>query len=978
MSKQTQTNNHQPTSRDHDLDEFIGPNAGYVVELYERYQRDPASVPAPTRAWLEKLTPAEVQAAEEAPDLAVSEMTIDVIVGASSLARAVRAYGHLASHLDPLETEPPGDPSLELATYGLIDAELQRLPAHLVGGPVAAGAPNAAVALARLRQVYCGTTGYEFRHVQSHAERVWLRDVVELGRFREPHEPIDGPRVLRQLTAVEAFERFLHRTFPGQKRFSIEGLDMLVPMLQEFIGCAAEAGARSTWLGMAHRGRLSVLAHVLGKPSTELFAEFEHSRPDESISPSEREDRGWTGDVTYHLGARTAYQDGQPVAMLVSLAPNPSHLEYVNPVVQGMCRAAGERRNQAGAPTQNVDESVVVLIHGDAAFAAEGIVAEALNLSRLAGYQTGGTIHLIENNQVGFTTPPSAGRSTLYASDLAKGFEMPIVHVNADDPEACIAAMRLAHAYRQTFHKDFLIDLIGYRRWGHNEGEEPTFTQPLLYARIKNHPTVRARWADHLAARREITPAEAELWLREDTDRLQAAFSAKVHPEPPPLPAAEPAEEREDLTTAVSAEKLRRLNEQINRIPAGFHLNPKLARFVERRREALGPDGTVDWAHAEALAFASLLAQGVPVRLTGQDTARGTFSQRHLVLRDVETGASFTPLQELRDARASFAVVDTPLAEGAPLGFEYGYSIQAPEALVLWEAQFGDFVNVAQVLLDQFLVAGQAKWGQTSSLVLLLPHALEGQGPEHSSARPERFLQSAAQDDLQIANCTTAAQYFHLLRRQALLAHRQPRPLVVFTPKGLLRHPLAASRLADLAHGEFYPVLDDPAARGASDQVTRLVLCSGHVYVDLLASPLLASDRSAAIVRLEQLYPFPQRELAEIVESYPRLREVVWVQEEPANMGAWSFVAPRLVELLLEQLPLFYVGRTERASPAVGAHHVYTAEQQALIQAAFGELSAETTTLGIAARKEVRAHGSRHSRPTPGRVPGRSHRGAVA
>ena len=729
---------------------------------------------------------------------------------------------------------------------------------------------------------------------------------------------------------------------------------------------------------MAHRGRLSVLAHVLGKPWSELFAEFEHSRPDESISPSEREDHGWTGDVTYHLGARTAYQDGRPVAMLISLAPNPSHLEYVNPVVQGMCRAAGERRNQAGAPTQNVDESVVVLIHGDAAFAAEGIVAETLNLSRLAGYQTGGTIHLIENNQVGFTTPPSAGRSTLYASDLAKGFEMPIVHVNADDPEACIAAMRLAHAYRQTFHKDFLIDLIGYRRWGHNEGEEPTFTQPLLYARIKNHPTVRARWADHLAARREVTPAEAELWLREDTDRLQAAFSAKVQPALAPLPAAEPTEEREDRITAVSAEKLRRLNEQINRIPTGYHLNPKLARFVERRREALGPDGTVDWAHAEALAFASLLAQGVPVRLTGQDTARGTFSQRHLVLRDVETGASFTPLQALRDARASFAVVDTPLAEGAPLGFEYGYSIQAPEALVLWEAQFGDFVNVAQVLLDQFLVAGQAKWGQTSSLVLLLPHALEGQGPEHSSARPERFLQSAAQDDLQIANCTTAAQYFHLLRRQALLAHRQPRPLVVFTPKGLLRHPLAASRLADLAHGEFYPVLDDPAARGASDQVTRLVLCSGHVYVDLLASPLLASDRSAAIVRLEQLYPFPQRELAEIVESYPRLREVVWVQEEPANMGAWSFVAPRLVELVPEQLPLFYVGRTERASPAVGAHHVYTAEQQALIRAAFGELSAETTTLGITARKEVRAHGSRHSRPTPGRVPGRSHRGAVA
>jgi 2-oxoglutarate dehydrogenase E1 component len=930
------------------LAEAFGLNAGYVVEQYERYLRDPNSVDPRTQAWFQTLSPSEVLE-EAAPVEAVSELTIDLIVGAVRLARAIRAYGHLAARFDPLGSEPPGDPSLQLVTYGLTEEDLARLPAHVVGGPVAEGAPNAAVAIERLHKIYCDTTGYEFRHVQSAAERAWLQNAIETRRFDEPREGIDGPKVLRELTEVEAFEQFLHRTFPGQKRFSIEGMDVLVPMLFELIGCAAEEHVQSTWIGMAHRGRLSVLATVLGKPWSQIFAEVAHTRPSESISESERDDLGWSGDVTYHLGARAAFKEGREVAMTVGVAPNPSHLEFVDPVVEGMCRAADERRDVAGPPQRDADRSLVVLIHGDAAFLGEGVVAETLNLSRLPGYTVGGTLHIITNNQLGFTTPPASARSTLYASDLAKGFEIPIVHVDADDPRACIDAMRLAHAYRQVFHRDFLIDLVGYRRWGHNEGDEPTFTQPLLYQKIREHRTVRALWAERLATEGEVTVAEATAMLRDETAKLQAAYNAS-HAAAPRSSAAvkpPPRETTDEIITAVPAERLVRLNDQLNRVPSGFALNPKLTAWLERRRAALSENGTIDWAEAEALAFAALLAEGTPIRLTGQDVERGTFSQRHLVLHDAKNGEIWIPLQRLPDARASFAVHDSPLAEVAPLGFEYGYSIQARDALVLWEAQFGDFANVAQVLIDQFIASGYSKWGQAAGLVLLLPHALEGQGPEHSSARLERFLQLAAQQNYQIANCTTPAQYFHLLRRQAALLRRRPRPLVVFTPKSLLRHPLATSKLDDLAHGWFRPVLDDPAVRQRSEEITRLVLGSGHVYVNLIESPVREQAANVAIARIEQLYPFPTEQLEDLIAGYPRLREVVWAQEEPMNMGAWSFVAPRLASILRDRLPLLYVGRSERASPAVGAHHVYVAEQEALVGAAFQQANPAAAALGV-------------------------------
>jgi 2-oxoglutarate dehydrogenase E1 component len=622
-----------------------------------------------------------------------------------------------------------------------------------------------------------------------------------------------------------------------------------------------------------------------------------------------------------------------------------------------MTRASDERRDQPGPAQQDELASLAVLIHGDASFPGQGVVAETLNLSRLPGYRTGGTIHIIANNQLGFTTPPQHGRSTAYASDLAKGFEIPVIHVNADDPEACIAAIRLAHAYRERFRKDVLIDLIGYRRWGHNEGDEPAFTQPRLYARVAEHPTVRELWVAELVRRGLVTAEEAQAMLQEQIERLHAIRRAL--PQEPPDERAVASIGREaggpsgglghagaaaTIATAVPAEALRALNAQLLAWPEGFHLHPKLQRPFGRRRAALdvGADGgesSIDWGHAEALAFASILADGTPIRVTGQDVARGTFSQRHLVLHDVETGAEFIPLQALPTARASFEVWNSPLSEQAALGFEFGYSVQAPEALVLWEAQYGDFINAGQVLVDQFIASAQSKWGQLPSLVLLLPHGYEGQGPEHSSARPERFLQLAAEDNLRIANCTTAAQYFHLLRRQARLLALDPRPLIVFTPKSLLRHPLAASPLAALTEGRFQPVLDDPIARQAPEAVRRLVLCSGKVYVDLMASGKQTGPDgtapSVALVRVEELYPFPWPELADQLAAYPRLEEVVWLQEEPRNMGAWLYMAPRLRDLLAGSLPLVYVGRARRASPAEGAHAWHVQAQARLVEAAF-------------------------------------------
>ncbi len=937
--------------------EFSGLNLAYLAELYDRYRADPASVDQATRGFFERWGPPP-SAAPAVAVPTVPSIECDLLCGAKGLADAVRMYGHHAARLDPLGHEPPGDSALLPETHGLREEDLAALPASVVGGPVSQSAANALEAIGALRRIYQGTLGLEFEHISSSEEREWWIQAVESGRYAPPKDPIDGRRLLERLTQVEAFERFLQTAYPTQTRFSLEGLDMLVPMLDELIGEAAVAGTRSVMLGMAHRGRLNVLAHLLGKPYEQILAEFQgrYLRPD--IASSDASDPGWTGDVKYHLGAGKTVRGSREGEMSVSMVPNPSHLEFVDPVVEGMTRAASERRDRPGPAEVDETTALAVLIHGEAAFVGEGAVAETLNLSRLPGYRSGGTLHIIENNQLGFTTPPEMDRSTLFASDLAKGFEIPVVHLNADDPEACLVAVRLAHAYLERFHKDVVVDLIGYRRLGHNEGDEPSFTQPVMYRAISQHPTVRELWSREMERRGQLSAEEAQGLLRKATERLQEirrSLPKELPPdgEEPHLAGLEAggttgglghAGAAAEIETGVPIGRLRELNDQLLTLPDGFHLHPKLEPLYARRRAALAAEEgseqrRVDWGHAEALAFASLLAEGTPVRLTGQDTSRGTFSQRHLLLHDVETGDLYCALQRLPASRAAFDVWDSPLSESATMGFEFGYSVQARESLVLWEAQYGDFVNAAQTVIDSFIASARSKWGELESLVLLLPHGYEGQGPDHSSARLERFLQLAAEDDLRIANCTTSGQYFHILRRQAKLLTLDPRPLVLLTPKSLLRHPLAASPPEELAEGRFHPVIDDLDARQDPKSVRRLVLCSGKVYVDLLAarsSPEAGrGPGQAAIVRVEELYPFPAEEIERVVEGYPRLQEVVWVQEEPRNMGAWTYVAPRLRDLLGDRLPLLYVGRTRRASPAEGAYEWHRREQQRVVEDAF-------------------------------------------
>jgi 2-oxoglutarate dehydrogenase E1 component len=942
------------------LEDFYGPNAGYVLELYERYQLDPESVDPETRAFFEQWQPpSESEAGHPRSPKAATEYTVEEtekIVHVARLARMIREVGHLAANLDPLGSNPPGDPGLQLSTHQLHIKDLLSLPPNIVGGPLAEGSKNALEAIGKLRLAYCGSLGYEDDHIQIADERKWLRGNVESGAFFKGFDDEYKRRLLERLTEVEVFERYLHQTFVGQKRFSIEGTDMLIPMLDWIIVSAAKAEVHEVLIGMAHRGRLNVLAHVLGKPYSVILSEFMHTTAPgtrNSGADSGGGNLGWTGDVKYHKGAGYLYKG--PHEMPISLASNPSHLEFVDPVIIGRTRAAQERREKPGIPTQDSKLSGAILIHGDAAFPGQGIVAETLNLSQLPGYDVGGTIHIITNNQIGFTTTPREGRSTLYASDLAKGFEIPIVHVNADDPLACIAATRMAFGYCSTFHKDFLIDLVGYRRWGHNEGDEPSFTQPRMYQAIATHPTVRELWAREMVRERVVIPEEVEAMVKGVRDKLeQARGKAKTlvtdeahNTTVPPPGDARPVE------TAVPAKALIEINTALNTLPEHFTPNPKLERTLQKRRDALGKDGEIEWAHAEALAFATILADGTPIRMTGQDVERGTFSQRHLVLHDPTTGKPYTALHHIPQAKASFAIYNSPLSENAVLGFEYGYSRHARGTLVLWEAQFGDFANSAQVIIDQFVVAGHAKWRQTPTLVMLLPHGYEGQGAEHSSARLERFLQLCANDNLRVVNCTTSGQYFHVLRRQAMLLELAPRPLVVMSPKSLLRNPRAASTLADLSEGRFQPVLDDPRYSTEAKGVTRLVLCSGKVYVDLISHPDYAGADHVAALRVEELYPFPSLELKQAASRYPNVGEVIWLQEEPHNMGAWSFVEPRLQNLFGPEMPLRYVGRPESASPAEGSQDQHLAMQNYLLS---------TALAAVPARKERQRSELSHAR----------------
>jgi 2-oxoglutarate dehydrogenase E1 component len=942
-----------------------GLNSGYAALLLEQYLDNPSAVPEEWRDLFESEpeallrrqpglkrllelangdghatpvapppAPAPVETATPpaaAPPAAPDKELLGGIAASMALVKAIRMHGHLAAHLDPLGSEPPGDPALEPERLTpKLTPELQaRIPApllrlHVEGDTLADAYP-------RLLETYTGTIAYEIEHISDHEERVWLRQAIESGRYRRQLSSDERVRLLRRLSQVEGMERYLRRAFLGQKQFSVEGLDVMIPMLDEAIELAAAGGAHEVVIGMAHRGRLNVLAHVVGRPYEVILREFEGERTIEAVVSSEE---GGSGDVKYHLGAQGT-RSTQSGDITITLVSNPSHLEAVDPVVEGRARAEQtDRSSRQGYHDPSV--ALPILIHGDASFAGQGSVAETLNLQALAGYSTGGTLHLIANNQVGFTTDPESGRSTRYSSDLAKGFDIPIVHVNADDPEAALAAIRLALAYRRRFGHDVVVDLVGYRRHGHNEQDEAAYTQPILAAAIAEHATAREQFAARLVADGDLSQEQADELESEVATQLRSAHEALKEtfgrPEAPTRDDTHvPAATGDEVVTAVSASRLRSLNEQLLRVPDGFAPHPKLMRQLERRRETL-EDGGIDWGQAEALAFASLLVEGIPIRLTGQDTERGTFSHRHDVLHDVNTGGSFTPLQHLDDASASFEIYNSPLSEYACVGFEYGYSAAAPEALVLWEAQFGDFVNGAQIIIDQFIAAGLSKWRESTRLTLLLPHGYEGNGPEHSSARLERFLQLAAQENLRIANCTTSAQYFHLLRRQALDA--TARPLVVMTPKGLLRLKQASSTIEDLASGEFRPVLDDPAAD--RERVERLVLCQGKVYYDIAGHEERGNAPGVAVARLEQLYPFPGDRVRAVVSRYPNLRELVWTQEEPQNMGAWRALRHRLEETKPESIPLLYVGRPWRASPSEGYPTAHLREQDRIVRAALG------------------------------------------
>jgi 2-oxoglutarate dehydrogenase E1 component len=823
---------------------------------------------------------------------------------------------------------------------------MERIPASVMR--VAVPGKTFADALPELRDTYTGTIAYEVEHIAGHNRRVWLRENIESGAHREPLNAEQKRALLARLSQVEALEGYLHKAFLGKKQFSIEGLDMLVPMLDATIELCADSGAREAVLGMAHRGRLNVLAHTVGQPYGSILVEFEG---EQKLSTDTAAPEGGTGDVKYHYGASGSYTTSGGKDVKVTLSPNPSHLEYVNPVIEGRARADQTSRNGSDL-THDPSLVVPILIHGDAAFPGQGVVAETLNLQALAGYTTGGTVHVIANNQLGFTTDPTEARSTRWASDLAKGFDVPIIHVNADDPEACIAAVRLAVGFRNEFGRDALIDLVGYRRFGHNETDEPAYTQPRMYDKIKSHPTVRALYAKRLVEEGVVTAEEADKLASDAYEAVSAAHTElKDTMAGPPDTGAHEVDttmSREPKTT-LPADLLRTLNEQIVAVPEGFAVHRKLKPFLKKRLDAAEPDGKVDWAHAEALAYASLLALGVPIRLTGQDTERGTFSQRHLVLHDSETGDGYTPLANLQSAAAPFELHNSPLSEQACLGFEYGYSIEDPEALVLWEAQFGDFVNSGQVIIDQFMTSGLAKWGMTSRLTLLLPHGYEGSGPEHSSARIERFLQSCAEGNIRVANCTTPAQYFHLLRRQALVS--KPRPLVLMTPKSLLRLGAATSTFDELANGEFARVLDDPLFAGGGagggagaagngsapkerDKVTKLVLCSGKVYYDIVGNEEREAADHIAVARVEMLYPFPEQQLVELMESYPSLERVVWVQEEPRNMGPRAYMRRRMAGILPKDLHYYYVGRQLRAAQSEGYTAAHRKEQARIVRVA--------------------------------------------
>jgi 2-oxoglutarate decarboxylase len=847
------------------------------------------------------------------------------------LVNAYRVRGHLIAHLDPLDwKEPLMHAELDPGTYGLTVWDLDR--EFLTQGLVGKGPTRLGDMLSLLRDAYCRTVGVEYMHIMEPEQKLWIQEHVE--GVPTDLEPEEHRHILAKLNAAEALERFLETKYIGQKRFGLEGAESAIPLLDALFSSAADQGHQHAVMGMAHRGRLNVLINIVGKSYHDLFGEFEGNLDPSSVQGS--------GDVKYHKGFRGKFRSRLGNELDVSLASNPSHLEAVGPVVEGMARALQDQLSADMVPARTGlaphDLVLPVLVHGDAAFAGQGVVAETLNMSTLAAYETGGTVHLVINNQLGFTTNPDSARSSVYATDVAKMVQAPIFHVNGDDPEACTRVARLALAFRQRFHKDVVIDMICYRRYGHNEQDDPSLTQPLLYQLIKEHRSVRKLYTEALVRRGDITLEEAEAALADFSRRLQEALDETRASAPPQMtslpPPAPPTHEREAVPTAVENGTLETVMDALTRAPEGFTLHPKIARLLESRRK-LWASGQVDWALGEALAYGTIVLDGRDVRLTGQDTRRGTFGHRNAVYVDYRTGHEFIPLAALdRQVPAGpgrFFVYDSLLSEYAALGFEYGYSLFSPEALVAWEAQFGDFVNGAQIVIDQFLVASEVKWEQASRLVLLLPHGYEGQGPEHSSARVERFLELSAEDNICVANVTTAAQLFHLLRRQVLVP--AGKPLVLFTPKRYLRGREAYSQVEELTHGAFREVIDDTVpAEGAR----RIVLATGKVALDLIVARDQRGISDVAVVRVEQLYPWPQEQLVGVLSRYAGATEIVWAQEEPANMGAWDFVRDRLGAVVSAGRTLVHVARPPSGSPATGSHTLHELEQADILERALG------------------------------------------
>jgi 2-oxoglutarate dehydrogenase E1 component len=920
---------------------FSGPNIGYLYDAYDKYMESPETVDPSIKVLFEELGPPPNEGTIDEPSTnKLPQQDIKSIISGVKLLREIRRIGHLAANIHPLQDAPNVD---TIFNFNLTKDDLKNIPIETLWEDAPPSIKDGWDALNHLKKVYTGTIAYEFEHIHDEEERKWLEQYVEHNGIHLSLSTSERTELVERLAQVESFEKFLQQTFGGQKRFSIEGLDMLVPMLDKLVETCCGDRTENIFIGMAHRGRLNVLAHVLGKPYELILSEFHHS-PNKELVPSEGSrgiNFGWSGDVKYHLGANLEIQGGEEHTIRINLANNPSHLEFINPVVQGMTRASQEKNQRAGFPVRDQQKSFSVLIHGDAAFPGEGVVAETLNISCLKGYETGGTIHIIANNLLGFTTNSDDSRSTKYASDLAKGFEIPIIHVNADEPESCLAVIVFAYEYRKKFNKDILIDLIGYRRFGHNEMDDPTATQPKLYEKIKNHPTVAKKYSNELISSHEVTQQEINQIEEERMRSLQSTFDQLLEKDKSGVPKQQVpkpiAEGVPEVDTSVSLDLLHTINKSLLNWPENFHAYPKLERILKRRVNALDDGSKVDWALAETLAYGSILSEGKPVRLTGQDSERGTFAHRHLVLHSHKTNEKFIPLHNLPVAKASFSIYNSPLSEAAVLGFEYGYSVQSQESLVLWEAQFGDFVNAAQVIIDQFIAAGRAKWGQKSSLVMLLPHGYEGQGPEHSSGRMERFLQSAAENNWTVANLTSAAQYFHILRRQALITDNvEARPLIIMTPKSLLRHSLTSSPSSELSNGSFKLLVEQDGTGAKPEKVIRLILCNGKVAIDL-ASQLEDVPSKVLellhIIRVEQLYPFPKKEVQEIMGRFSALEEVIWVQEEPKNMGAWPFVQSYLLEIVDKPaVSVGYIGRPKRSSTATGEPHIHKQEQSKIIQ----------------------------------------------